>query len=164
MTMTSDSLSRDELHGSLLSDCDQLRKLVIGAGDAIVVCDTQGSIVLWNAAAQRIFGFTPAEALCHSLDLIVPERHRKRHWQGYYDTMNSGVTKYGADILRVPALHKNGHTLSIAFTVSLLFDELHKVSGIAAIVRDETRRYREERDLRERIVNLEATMRTYGTK
>lgn len=162
MEKNSNEISCSEPHGPILSNFVQLRQLVVGAGDAIIVCDTRGNIVLWNSAAQRIFGFTPAEALCQSLDLIVPERQRKRHWEGYYKTMESGVTKYGADVLRVPALHKDGHTLSIAFTVSLLFDAEHRVSEIVAIVRDETQRYHEDRELRRRLTELESRTEASG--
>ncbi|KPU95520.1 histidine kinase [Variovorax paradoxus] len=135
------------------------RQLVEGAGDAIMVCDAAGAIVLWNPAAERIFGFTEAEALGRSLDLIIPERQRQRHWDGYHKTMDTGITKYGADLLRVPALHKDGRTLSIAFTVSMLFSPQRQVSGIVAIVRDETARFAEERKLRARLLEAETTIK-----
>lgn len=134
-------------------------QLVEGAGDAIMVCDAAGAIVLWNPAAERIFGFTEAEALGRSLDLIIPERQRQRHWDGYHKTMDTGITKYGADLLRVPALHKDGRTLSIAFTVSMLFSPQREVSGIVAIVRDETARFAEERKLRARLLEAETTIK-----
>ena len=133
-----------------------LNQLVAGAGDAIIVCDAQGAITLWNRAAERIFGFAEADALGRSLDMIIPQRQRQRHWDGFHKTMATAVTKYGADVLRVPALHKDGHTLSIAFTVSMLFSADQKLSGIAAFVRDESSRFTEERELRKRLVELEA--------
>jgi PAS domain S-box-containing protein len=133
-----------------------LKELVAGAGDAIIVSDAQGAITLWNRAAERIFGFTEADALGQSLDIIIPQRQRQRHWDGYNKTMETAFTKYGADVLRVPALHKDGHTLSIAFTVSMLFSADQKVSGIAAFVRDESRRFAEDRELRKRLAELEA--------
>jgi len=136
-----------------------LGQLVAGAGDAIVVCDAPGAIVLWNRAAERIFGFSEAEALGRSLDLIIPERQRGRHWEGYHKTMATAVTKYGADVLRVPALHKDGHTLSIAFTVSMLFSADRKVTGIVAVVRDETTRFADERKLRSRLAEAEAKVK-----
>ena len=135
------------------------KQLVEGAGDAIMVCDAEGAIVLWNRAAERIFGFTEAEALGQSLDMIIPQRQRQRHWDGYHKTMETGITKYGADLLRVPALHKDGHTLSIAFTVSMLFSQSREVTGIVAIVRDETTRFAEERKLRARLQEAEATIK-----
>jgi len=127
-----------------------LEKLVESAGDAIVAADPEGRIVLWNAAAERIFGYTKADALGATLDLIVPERLRERHWGGYRAVMRSGKTKYGTELLRVPATHRDGRRLSIAFTVTLL------PGAIAAIIRDETARWNEERQLRERIKELEA--------
>ncbi|MDB5986409.1 MAG: putative sensor protein [Nevskia sp.] len=139
----------------MLSNVD-LQQLVVGAADAIIVCDAQGAVRFWNHAAERIFGFSEAEALGQPLDLIIPQRQQQRHWEGYHKTMATGVTKYGADLLRVPALHKDGHTLSIAFTVTLLLSSDQKVDGIAAIVRDETRRFAEERELRKRVAELEA--------
>jgi len=135
------------------------KQLVEGAGDAIMVCDAQGAITLWNRAAERIFGFTEAEALGQSLDMIIPQRQRQRHWDGYHKTMETGITKYGADLLRVPALHKDGHTLSIAFTVSMLFSQSREVTGIVAIVRDETTRFAEERKLRARLQEAETTIK-----
>lgn len=124
-----------------------------------MVCDAKGAITLWNRAAERIFGFTEAEALGQSLDMIIPQRQRQRHWDGYNKTMETGITKYGADLLRVPALHKDGHTLSIAFTVSMLFSENREVTGIVAIVRDETARFAEERKLRARLQEAETTIK-----
>jgi PAS domain S-box-containing protein len=135
------------------------KQLVEGAGDAIMVCDAKGAITLWNRAAERIFGFTEAEALGQSLDMIIPQRQRQRHWDGYQKTMETGITKYGADLLRVPALHKDGHTLSIAFTVSMLFSGSRDVTGIVAIVRDETVRFAEERKLRARLQEAETTIK-----
>jgi PAS domain S-box-containing protein len=141
-----------------------LDKLVAAAGDAIIASDPSGAIVLWNAAAQRIFGFSASEALGQSLDLIIPERQRQRHWDGYDKTMRTGQTRYGADVLRVPALSKDGRPLSIAFTVSLLHDTDGKVSAIVAIVRDETTRWSEERQMRIRLAELEAAAKKAGSQ
>lgn len=131
-------------------------QLVAEAADAIIVSDASGAITLWNKAATRIFGFTESEALGKSLDLIIPERQRARHWEGYEVTMRTGQTRYGAELLRVPALHKDGHTISIAFTVTLLRSADGQPAAIAAIVRDETARWTEERNLRKRVTELEA--------
>ena len=130
--------------------------------DGIIVSDREGRIVAWNAAAERIFGYSPAEALGRSLDLIIPERFRARHWQGYGQVMRTGETRYGADVLRVPALRKDGRPLSIAFTVALLKTADGKVEAIAAIMRDDTARWNEERALKKRILELESVS-TRGT-
>ena len=132
------------------------KQLVEAVGDAIVVCDANGAITFWNPAAERLFGFAEKEALGQSLDLIIPERLRQRHWDGYNKTMQTGQTRYGNDVLRVPALHKDGHTLSIAFTVAMLFSAEKTVTAIIAIIRDDTARFNEERVLRKRQAELEA--------
>lgn len=124
-------------------------------GDAVVVADTDGIIALWNGAAERLFGITKAEAIGNSLDLIVPERWRERHWAGYKRVIATGETRYAHDLLRVPAVHKDGRALSIAFTVALLYGAERKVTGIAAVIRDDTARFAEERDLRKRLADLE---------
>ena len=132
-----------------------LRQLVECVGDAIIVVDAHEKIVMWNPAATRIFGYSEAEALGNTLDLIVPERQRHRHNEGCRKTMETGITRYGTSLLKVPALHQNGSMLSIAFTVGMLFDEHQKVSGIVATIRDETARFAEERALKKRISDLE---------
>ena len=131
-----------------------LEKFVAAAGDAIIAADREGRIVSWNPAAERIFGYAASEAIGRTLDLIVPERYRARHWDGYRTVMRSGQTRYGAQVLRVPALHKDGRALSIAFTVTLIAST-RGVETIAAIVRDETARWNEERALRRRVADLE---------
>ncbi|TAL55823.1 PAS domain-containing protein [Pandoraea sp.] len=131
-------------------------QLVAAVGDAVVVSDPSGAITVWNAAAERMFGFTAAEALGQSLDLIIPQRLRERHWEGYHKTMATGQTRYGSDVLRVPAAHKDGRALSIAFTVALLYSAQQQVSGIVAVIRDETARFQEDRNLRKRLAELEA--------
>jgi PAS domain S-box-containing protein len=137
---------------TLIDDYQQLIEVI---GDAIVVADPDGVVRVWNPAAERLFGFTQAEALGNSLDLIIPERLRERHWAGYGKTMTSGETRYAHDVLRVPAVHKDGRPLSIAFTVGLLYGPQREVTRIVAVIRDETTRFAEERNLRKRIAELE---------
>jgi PAS domain S-box-containing protein len=133
----------------------QLADLVRHAADAIVVADTEGRISLWNDAAERIFGWTARDAIGQTLDLIIPERQRRAHWDGYARVMASGETRYGDQLLRVPALHADGERRSIAFTVSLLMED-GKVTGIAATIRDETQRWADEQELRRRLREMEA--------
>jgi PAS domain S-box-containing protein len=138
-----------------MSNTIDFERLVEAAGDAIIAADPDGNILSWNPAAERIFGFAAQEALGQSLDLIIPERFRARHWDGYKQVMRTGQTKYGADVLRVPARHKDGRPLSIAFTVALLSRADGQTEAIAAIVRDDTSRWNEERSMRERLRKLE---------
>ena len=131
------------------------QQLVESVGEAVMASDATGIINLWNPACERMFGYTEAEALGKSLDLIIPQRQQQRHWDGYAQTMASGKTKYGSALLRVPAMHKDGHTLSIAFSVALLFNPQGKVASIVAVVRDESARFAEDRALRKRLTELE---------
>lgn len=133
-------------------DC---KALVESIGDAVIASDPSGAINLWNPSATRMFGFTEAEALGKSLDIIIPQRQQQRHWDGYHKTMETGITKYGNDVLRVPAVHKDGHTLSIAFTVAMLHTPDGKISAIVAVVRDESARFAEDRAQKKRLTELE---------
>ena len=132
--------------------------VIAAVGDAIVASGPDGAITLWNPAAEYIFGFTAAEAIGQSLDIIIPERLRKRHWDGYDKTMETGVTRYGHDVLRVPAINKKGEPLSIAFTVGMLHAADGKVSAIVASMRDETARFNDDRAMKKRLAELEAQL------
>ena len=132
-----------------------LHELVECVGDAIIVADAHEKIVLWNPAATRIFGYLEEEALGNTLDLIVPERQRQKHNEGYSHSMETGTTRYGTSLLKVPAKHKDGSMLSIAFTVGMLFDASGKANGVVAIIRDETERFARERALKKRLADLE---------
>ncbi len=134
------------------------QKLVNAVGDAVMAADAAGRIVFWNPACTRLFGHTESEALGQSLDIIIPQRQQQRHWDGYHATMQTGQTRYGNDVLRVPAVHKDGHALSIAFTVALLQDADGQVSAIVAVVRDESARFADDRALRKRLAELEGQL------
>jgi PAS domain S-box-containing protein len=140
------------------------KHLVEALGDAVILADTSGAIRFWNRAAERLFGFTEAEALGKSLNLIVPERFRDRHWAGYNRTMTTGQSRYAHDVLRVPAVHRDGRPLSITFTVGLLYGQQGNVTGMLAVIRDETARFAEDRDLRKRLAELEQRERINTTE
>lgn len=128
------------------------RKLVAEAPDAIIYADADGLVRFWNRGAERIFGFSQSDALGKSLDLIIPEQLRKRHWDGYARTMRTGVTRYGAgDVLAVPAIRKDGLRISVEFTILPFTDRDGRVIGIAAILRDVSSRFKEIKDLRARL-------------
>jgi PAS domain S-box-containing protein len=143
-----------------MSSSIDFAQLVNAIGDAVVIADAAGNITFWNPAAARLFGHSEDEALGRTLDLIIPERLQERHWEGYRKTMATGQTRYGNDVLRVPAVDKAGRALSIAFTVALLHSPKGELTGIVAVIRDETARFQEERGLRKRIVELEAQLRS----
>ena len=131
-------------------------RIVAGADDAIIVADREGVIRLWNAAAERILGFPADQALGATLDLIIPEKHRDVHWRGYDKVMETGQTKYAGSLLAVPALTADGSRISVEFTVNLIFDDNGDVEGIAAIMRDVTERFQEQRALRRELADLRA--------
>jgi PAS domain S-box-containing protein len=137
-------------------------QLVQAIGDGVVVADAGGKIVMWNPACERIFGFTQAEAMGQSLDIIIPQRQQQRHWEGFTKTMETGQTRYGNDVLRVPAVHKDGHSISIAFTVALLPAAEGKVGAIVAVVRDESKRFAEDRELRKKLTELQGKVAGVG--
>ena len=124
--------------------------------DAIVAADHDGLIRVWNAGAERIFGFAAAEAIGRSLDLIIPERLRQRHWDGYRHTMATGESRYGeGDLLSVPALRRDGATISVEFTVVPLKAASGEMIGIIAVLRDATKRFEEMRALRKKLAETE---------
>lgn len=148
--------------GRVVSPPD-LARLVRDLADAVVVSDPAGTITFWNDAATRILGWSSAQALGSSLDLIIPERLRERHWEGYRRTMATGSTRYGDRLLEVPARHADGRTVSIAFTVTLLRADDGSVGGIAAVIRDDTERWQERRALRRELDELRASVGTAAT-
>ncbi len=129
-----------------------LAQLMADLADGVIICDPGGSIVFWNQAATRIFGWDASEVLGGPLEVIIPERLRKRHNDGYARVMQTGHTDYGDRLLEVPAVHRDGHTISIAFTVSLMTSKWSpRPTGIAAVIRDETSRRRELVDLKKQL-------------
>lgn len=135
-----------------------LAQLAHELADAIVIADAEGTIAFWNDAAVRLFGWSSAEVVGKSLDVIIPERLRQRHWNGYKQVMISGHSDYGTRLLEVPALHRDGHSISLAFTVTLLTRPGEQQPfAIAAVLRDDTERWQERRSLKARIAELEAS-------
>jgi PAS domain S-box-containing protein len=132
---------------------DALARAVLSTkSDALIAADKKGVITFWNPGATRIFGFSEAEAIGQSLDIIIPERLRQRHWDGYDKTMATGESRYGeSDLLAVPAVRKDGAALSIEFTIMMLRDDGGGIIGIAALLRDVTRRFEEVRALKRQL-------------
>jgi PAS domain S-box-containing protein len=126
--------------------------IISAKSDAIVAANKDGNVVFWNPGAERIFGYARAEALGQSLDIIIPTRLRKRHWDGYHRVIKTGETRYGhGDILAVPAIKKNGMGLSIEFSIVPLRNETGELVGLIAIIRDVTRRFEEIHALKQKL-------------
>jgi PAS domain S-box-containing protein len=132
-----------------------IERLALDCPDAIIYADREGKIRFWNASATRIFGYEPDEALGQTLDLIVPDGLRARHWEGYDRVMAGAESRYGAgDVLAVPAIRKGGKRISIEFTVLPMHDDAGTMLGIAAFLRDTTARFEETRALRRELAAL----------
>src|SRR5215217_3343182 len=126
---------------------------ILGASaDAVVATDREGIIRLWNPGAERIFGHSAGEAVGQSLDLIIPERLRSAHWQGWRRVVETGRSRYGdGDLLSVPAVRKDGERISVEFTIVPLKDETGRMVGMAALMRDVTKRFEEMKALRRQL-------------
>ena len=136
------------------------REIVDGSPDAIILGDAKGVIRLWNKGAERVFGFTAEEAIGQTMDIIIPERLRARHWDGYDRTMATGKSRYAAgDMLAVPAVTKDGRSISIEFTIQMLHGSGGELLGPVAILRDVTQRFQREKEMARRLKELEAKAR-----
>jgi PAS domain S-box-containing protein len=126
---------------------------ILGASaDAVVATDREGIIRLWNPGAERIFGHSAGEAVGHSLDLIIPERLRTAHWQGWRRVIDTGESRYGhGDLLSVPGIRKDGQRISVEFTIVPLKDQEERMTGMAAVMRDVTKRFDEVKTLRQKL-------------
>ena len=129
--------------------------LVANTDHAVIVADPDGVICFWNPAAEKTFGHSRSEALGETLDIIIPDKLRARHWAGYRRVMETGATDYGGRTLAVPAIRRDGTRISVEFTVTLLRDASGAIQGIAAILRDVSARWEEQRSLHRRIDELE---------
>jgi PAS domain S-box-containing protein len=126
--------------------------LLNSGSDAIVATDREGRITFWNPGAERMFGFTALEAAGQSLDLIIPENLRARHWAGFRHTMETGESRYGdGDLLSVPGLTRDGGRISVEFTIVMLRGEQQDVTGTVAVMRDVTKRFEEVRALKRKL-------------
>jgi PAS domain S-box-containing protein len=123
--------------------------------DAVVFADREGIIRLWNRGATRMLGYTAGEALGQSLDIIIPEPQRQRHWDGYYRVMTTGETGYSGRLLAAPASHRDGERRSTEFSMIIVRGDDGEILGVGAIMRDVTVRWLREKELRERLATLE---------
>lgn len=144
-----DSVERDRL----------CRSIIEHTSLAVIFADREGIIRLWNAGAEAMFGFSAAEAEGQSMDIIVPEKHRAKHWEGYHRVMQTGVTKYGRELLAVPAMTKDGRRISVEFNIALLRDARGQVMGAAATINDVSARWERDKALRVRLAELEAKVK-----
>jgi len=131
-------------------------EIINNVPDAVIYADSTGRIQFWSPGAAALFGYTAEEAIGQSLDLIIPERLQQRHWDGFHRVMQSGETRYGpGEMLSVPAMRRDGTRMSVEFSIGMRHDAEGRIEGIAAIMRDVTARWQQERELRARLAALE---------
>ena len=138
------------------------QRIVAESQDAIIFADRDGVIQLWNSGAEAMFGYRGEEAIGHTLDVIIPERLRQRHWDGWHRVMATGVTRYGREVLAVPATRKDGTRISIEFTIVVLRNESGNPLGAAATIRDVTTRWQQEKSQKQRLADLESRLKQLG--
>src|SRR5580692_5688609 len=93
--------------------------LLATPSDAILATDRDGVIRFWNPGAELIFGLPAEAAIGQTLDLIIPENLRARHWQGWRQAVTAERSRYGAgELLAVPAITADGRRISVEFTIT----------------------------------------------
>lgn len=144
------------MNASITNDIDSeqaltrlARTVLSDIPDAIVFTDLDGVIRYWNNGASRVFGFTREDALGQSLNIIIPEKLRERHWDGYRRVIETGRSRYGtSELLSVPALTKDRGTISVQFTIAIVRDDDGDITGLVALLRDFTKHYSELKRLK----------------
>ena len=122
---------------------DLYHQVVESVSEGILFADNDEIIRLWNKGAEAIFGYTADEAIGSSLTLIIPNQFLVRHQRGYERVISTGGTIYKSEMLCVPACHKDGHRISIEFSVNIVIQN-SKVVGISAVIRDVTEKWNKE--------------------
>ncbi len=124
--------------------------------EALIFSDNEGLIRAWNAGAEQVFGFSAAEALGQSLDIIIPERMRRAHWDGFHAAVARGGTKPGRTSMITRSLHKSGEQIYVDMSFAMVKDEAGQLIGSLAVAREATARYTEEKNLRRQLAELSA--------
>jgi PAS domain S-box-containing protein len=122
--------------------------------EALIFADLQGIIRLWNPGAETVFGFAATEALGQSLDLIIPERLRKAHWEGFNKAIVRGGTLPGRTSLITRSLHKSGEPIYVDMSFAMVKNMAGQMLGSMAVARDATKRFLEEKNLRRQLAEL----------
>lgn len=132
--------------------------LVSQSPDAVVFADAEGIIRVWNTAAQRVFGFSEAQALGENLDIIIPERFREAHWRGFERALVDRASKYEGQALATRSARSDGTQIYVELSFAIVLDLAGEALGALAQARDITARYEREQANRKRIQQLEAAL------
>ena len=112
--------------------------------DAVIFADARGTIVLWNAAAVALFGYSAGEAIGQSLNLIIPDHLQPAHWRGFEAAMSSGVMRLQGRATLTRGRHKSGRKLYVEMTFTLV-GAAGAARGAVAVARDVTERVGQQR-------------------
>jgi PAS domain S-box-containing protein len=126
--------------------------------EAVILADGDGRIRLWNRGAEVIFGHRASEVVGESLDIIIPEDLRQRHWEGYRRAVSAGHTQLGPRALPTKAIRKDGTTIYVELSFAILLDDTGVSIGALGVGRDITERYRQQKAMRKRLAELEDEM------
>lgn len=142
------------MHPNHLMGHAQYEAIVEKIPDAVIFADRDGVIRVWNPGAEAVFGFAAGEVLGRSLDVIIPERLRAGHWEGFRRAIDNGKTRYGNQVRTTRSIHKDGRKLYVDLSFGLVADANGAVVGAVAVGRDCSDRYESERALRGQIAAL----------
>ena len=137
----------------------RIAAIVDSADDAIVGKDLTGTVISWNAGAERLFGYRADEIIGHSILLLVPpERHDEE--RRVLATLGRGDRIDHFETVRV---RKDGRRVAVSLSVSPIRDSTGKVVGAAKIARDISARRREDEE-REALLQRERSARASAEK
>ena len=134
---------------------DVFKWIVEQTTDAMIFADREGLIRIWNQGAESVFGFPAAEVLGKSLDVIIPEELRKKHWEGYNKAIETGKTRLGSRVLTTRSRHKDGSRLYVDLSFTVIVDDSGHAEGALAIGRNVTERYLADKALGKHAAGLE---------
>lgn len=134
-------------------------RIVAQIPEAVILADRDGRIRLWNRGAETVFGHRAADVVGTSLDIIIPEGLRDRHWQAYELAVSAGRTRLGTRFLPTKAIRKDGATIYVELSFAILLDENGATVGALGVARDITKRYKQQKAERKRLAELEEEIR-----
>lgn len=117
---------------------EKFRNIARTAVDAIILADSNGDIILWNASAQRIFGYTEEEIRGKPLTVLMPEQYRDGHQKGMERVKSTGKSSYFGKITEMQGLRKDRNIFPIELSVSMW--RSGKETFFSGIIRDITKR------------------------
>lgn len=118
VTAIRDISARKNSEEALRASEMKFKSLLQSANDAVIAADDENRIIAWNRAAERIFGYSEAEALGQSLGMIIPERFREAHRQGLARVAGGVPSKLVGMTLELVSLRRTGEEFPIELSLS----------------------------------------------